>query len=82
MWFRPLRALATTLATLAMIPWAASANPAQPLPVQAFQAGRSMNAPVANFAFAPGPGAAAPGASAPGASAPGASAAPEFAGVV
>src|SRR3984957_17855410 len=67
MWFRPLRALATTLATLAMIPWAASANPAQPLPVQAFQTGRSMDAPVANFAFAPGPGA---------------SAAPEFTGVV
>ena len=50
MWFRTLRALAVPLATLAMIPWAASANPAQPLPVQAFQAGRSMDAPVANFA--------------------------------
>ena len=53
------RALAIPLGMLAMIPWAASANPAQPLPVQAFQAGRSMNAPVANFAFAPGPGASA-----------------------
>lgn len=67
MWFRTLRALTAPLATLAMIPWAASANPAQPLPVQAYQAGRSMDAPVANFAFAPGPGA---------------SAAPEFTGVV
>jgi hypothetical protein len=69
--------MATPLAALAVIPWAASANPAQPLPAQAFQDGRSLDAPVANFAFAPGPGAAAPGASAPGASA-----APEFAGVV
>jgi CubicO group peptidase (beta-lactamase class C family) len=67
MWFRTLRALAASLATLAMIPWAATANPAQPLPVQAFQTGPAMDAPVANFAFAPGPGA---------------SAAPEFTGVV
>jgi CubicO group peptidase (beta-lactamase class C family) len=67
MWFRTLRALAASLATLAMIPWAATANPSQPLPVQAFQTGRAMNAPVANVVFAPGPGA---------------SAAPEFTGVV
>jgi len=67
MGFRTLRAMAAPLATLAMIPWAASVAAAQLLPVQAFEAGRASSAPVANAAFAPGEGALP---------------APEFAGVV
>jgi len=67
MLFRRLPALAIPLGALAMTCWAVGAGAAQPLPVQAFQAGRYLDAPVTNAAFAPGEGA---------------SAAPEFAGVV
>jgi len=67
MWVRTLRPPAAFLATFAMISWAASASGAQPLPVQAFETGRALDAPVANAAFAPGEGA---------------SSAPEFAGVL
>ena len=68
MWFRTLRALAIPLASLAddSLGWRVRIA-AQPLPVQAFQTGRSLDAPVANAAFAPGAGA---------------SAAPEFTGVL